>query len=406
MVCIVGVKMRGQDVCRSSCAPGGDAVPRHGYAIALALVVLFILYGSLYPFDYRERFYPGGSAAFLLSTWREWDDRRDLLSNILLYIPFGCFAALALPGGCPGIIRVLAGILGGALLSVCMETSQFNVPERYPSMGDVYADSIGAALGAVAAALVGAGARWPLVGEFLAQQRSAMLLVMWAAYRLYPYRPAIDVHKLVLTMQTIVFIPSLPPDAFARFTIVWMFIGSILDSLYGFPRWLLLFPLLAASEFLGRLLVVSVDLKLADIAGAAAAFAIWLLLRWLPWRFSILSVAFAALVTTLRLMPFTFEPVGRPFGWVPFYSMMYGSGDVAIQSFCEKFYLYGGLIWLLCRAGMNLGVAIELTTLLLFATSYAETWLPGRSAEITDVVMALMIGGVFALFPAGAAAKV
>ena len=32
-----------------------------------------------------------------------------------------------------------------------------------------------------------------------------------------------------------------------------------------------------------------------------------------------------------------------------------------------------------------------------FATSWAETYLPGRSAETTDAVMALTIGGVFAL---------
>ncbi len=380
-------------------------MPRRGYAIALVLVVLFILYGSLYPFEYNERVYPGGPVAYLLSTWRDWDGGTDLLSNILLYIPFGCFAALALPTGSPGIVRVPAATLGGALLSVCMETAQFYEPARFTSMGDVYADSIGSALGAVAAAIAGAGARWPLVGALFAHQRAAMLLFMWASYRLYPYVPAINLHKLANNVQALLAAQSLPLDVFARFAIIWMFIGSILDSLYGFRRWLLLFPLLAGSEFVARLLIISVDLKLADIAGAAAAFALWLLLCWLPWRFSLLSLALAALIATLRLAPFTFEPAGRRFGWVPFHSIMYGSGGVAIQSFCEKFYLYGGLIWLLCRAGMKLGVATWLTALVLFATSYAETHLPGRSAEITDAVMALMIGGAFALFPSGAAAQ-
>ena len=33
---------------------------------------------------------------------------------------------------------------------------------------------------------------------------------------------------------------------------------------------------------------------------------------------------------------------------------------------------------------------------MLFATSWAETYLPGRSAEITDSLMALLIGVIIA----------
>ena len=35
----------------------------------------------------------------------------------------------------------------------------------------------------------------------------------------------------------------------------------------------------------------------------------------------------------------------------------------------------------------------------LFATSWAETYLPGRSAEITDLTMVLLLAGGFALVP-------
>jgi hypothetical protein len=222
-----------------------------------------------------------------------------------------------------------------------------------------------------------------------------MLLMMWAGYRLYPYAPTIDLHKYWHTVQPILVSPSLPPGDFVHFTIVWTFIASLLCTIYGMRGWRLLFPWLAGAEFLARIVVVSTNLKLTDIAGAAAGFATWLLLCRLPGRFSILSAAFFALIVILRLAPFDFEPPGRPFGWLPFYSMMYGSIGVAIQALCEKSYLYGGLIWLWCRAGMTLSLATALTALLLFVTSYAETCLPGRSAEITDAVLALAIGGVF-----------
>ena len=68
-----------------------------------------------------------------------------------------------------------------------------------------------------------------------------------------------------------------------------------------------------------------------------------------------------------------------------------------IQAFCQKFYEYGGLIWLLNRGGMRLLVSTLFTATFLFAASFAECWVPGRSAEITDATMALIIGGIFAV---------
>jgi multisubunit Na+/H+ antiporter MnhB subunit len=64
------------------------------------------------------------------------------------------------------------------------------------------------------------------------------------------------------------------------------------------------------------------------------------------------------------------------------------------MSFLEKAFLYGALIWLLGKSGLGTRVSTILVAILLFATSWAETRLPGRSAEITDALMALLIGAV------------
>ena len=75
---------------------------------------------------------------------------------------------------------------------------------------------------------------------------------------------------------------------------------------------------------------------------------------------------------------------------------MHGSIEVDIQSFFEKFFLYGSLIWLLARIGIPLRIAAASLAAGLAATSWAETYLPGRSAEITDAVMAIIIAEAFA----------
>ncbi|HUN39749.1 MAG TPA: VanZ family protein [Acetobacteraceae bacterium] len=384
--------------------------PTRSYAVVLLVVVIFILYGSLFPFEYRQQFYPGGPVAYLLSTWHVWDHRGDLLSNILLYLPFGFFATLALPSRMSGMQRALLAALVGIALSCCVEIAQFHDAGRVTSMGDVYANGIGAGLGAVAAALMGASIRWPFVQELAADPTAALLLVMFFGYRLYPYVPTIDLHKYWHALWPIVRSPSLSPYDLARYTVTWLFIAVIVHALYGSRRFLMLFPLLCGVEFIGKIMIVGTALTVPDVAGAVAAYALWtLLLQRLPGRFAIVALLFAGMVAAARLEPFRFLPLSRGFGWIPFASFMEGSMNVAMQAFCQKFYEYGGLIWLLGCCGIALPIGIALTATLLLGTSIAECWLPGRSAEITDAAMGLVIGGAFAMLrqaarrPAGAA---
>jgi len=369
------------------------------YRFVLLLVVLVILYGSLFPFEFQARSYPGGPLSYLLSTWRVWDHRGDLLANILLYMPFGFFAVLALPSRLAAGPKLLLGIIAGVLLAGGVETAQFHDAGRVTSMGDVYANGIGAALGALAGVLLDRSWRWPLVGELVANPVESLLLAMFFAYRLFPYVPVIDLHKYWHAVRPMLLTPSMPPEEFLRYLVTWLFIAALVDVLYGWRRFLLLFPLLCGLEFAGKVAIIGAELKLNDIVSAAAAFVVWLLLlRRLPGKFVLLSLAFAAMIAIERLQPFQFNVAPQAFGWIPFGSFMRGSISVDIQAFCQKFYEYGGLIWLLNRSGMRLPVGTLLTAALLLVTSFLERWLPGRSAEITDAVMALILGGMFDVF--------
>jgi hypothetical protein len=98
-----------------------------------------------------------------------------------------------------------------------------------------------------------------------------------------------------------------------------------------------------------------------------------------------------------RLQPFEFAPFARPFGWIPFNSLMHGSIAVDVSSFMEKCFLYGSLLFLLGRAGMRRVLAAILVAAVLFATSWLETYLPDRSAEITDALMTLLLAAAFVL---------
>jgi len=387
--------MRGWPLTRR--ASRGSLSRRAGDVIALVIIVSVIVYGSLYPFQFHHRGLSIGPVAYLLSTWREWDRRGDLLANILLYIPFGLLAVRALPNRLSGIVRFGLAVLGGALLSATMELLQFNDIGRTTSMGDVYANSIGSVLGAGAGIALGGNFRWPLLREVGDNLVPATLIAAWLGYRLYPYVPTIDLHKYWHTIRPLIHAPSLPLGELLRFAIVWLCLASVVEQIFGFRRWLLLFPALVAAEIAGRILMLHTSLKLSDIVGALVAWGVWLvLLRWMPRHMTVLAVLFLGLVVVGRLEPFRFG-AARSYDWVPFLPLMRGSDAVALRSFCEKFLLFGGAIWLLDRAGFGLRPATLLTAAVLFATSLVQVYLPGRSASVTDPVMAVLIGGIFAL---------
>ena len=74
---------------------------------------------------------------------------RDVLGNIVVFFPIGFAAAGALSGHSNGK-RILLAVGGGLLLSLFIETVQFQIATRATDVDDVIFNTIGAAFGAVA----------------------------------------------------------------------------------------------------------------------------------------------------------------------------------------------------------------------------------------------------------------
>jgi VanZ family protein len=370
------------------------------FLIAAAIIVAIIVYCSLYPFSFHIPASGSGPAHKLIESWSEAPSRGDFLANIIFYLPFGFFGVLAIARGGRLFLALALAIVIGALLSISMELTQYYVEGRVTAASDVYANVIGTTLGAVIGSITSANFRWPLLREISSNRVPSMLLALWLGYRLFPYVPTTDLHKYWVALKPVLVHPSLTGYDLFRYAATWLTLSPLIEAIAGRKRVWFLFPVFIGSMLIAKVVIVDRALSAAEVVGAGLAIAAWLTLAvgvGARLRITFIALLLSASVIAERLAPFEFAPHAREFAWVPFRSFIYGSLEVGIMSFFEKTFLYGSLIWLLGETGLRLGTSAMLVATMLFATSWAETYLPNRSAEITDALMALLIGAIIAL---------
>lgn len=359
--------------------------------IALAAIIAMIAYGSLYPFAFHVVSGGIGPLRTLLDSWDKTPGRGDFISNILLYMPLG-FVGMITVGKKAGTVQLALTIAIGAGLSFAVEYLQYYDAGRDTEATDFYANVLGTAIGASVGWVFGQDFRWPLLREISANRVPALLLTAWLGYRLYPYVPTIDLHKYWHAVKPVIVYPHLTPYSLFRHIAVWLSICVMIEKMVGDQRAVGLIKRFAAFLIFSCVLIISTQVTLPQILGMVIAFGTWKALPTPRARVIVAATLMAAYVGMFRLAPFQFSDVAGHFSWMPFLSFMEGSIDIDVQSFFEKFFLYGSLIWLLCQAGMAVRFASLFTMGLLLAASGVEIFIPGRSAEVTDAILALVIG--------------
>ena len=369
------------------------------FSIATAVIIAVIVYGSLYPFMFRQPVNGFGPAVrALLESWNETPSRGDFIANVALYTPLGFFASLAIGKGVGTAKRIALATLTGALLSACMELVQYYDDSRQTAATDLYATVVGTLLGAIGGRLTGRNLRWPLLREIASSRMPTLLLSAWAGCRLFPYVPTTDLHKYWNALKPVILYPSLTGYDLFRYTAIWLTIGVLIEAISGPKRVWLLFPLFVGGVLVAKVMMVDTTLTTAELAGAGLAFCAWgVLADHARLRVAVIALLFCGYVVAERLEPFQFGATARSFGWIPFLGLMSSSPEIGVLSFLQKFFLFGSSIWLLAKAGLRLRLSIAIIAAILFITSYAEAYLRNRSAEVTDTVMALIIGAMFAL---------
>jgi VanZ family protein len=369
----------------------------------LLLIVAVIAYGSLYPWNFEFTSAAGNPVRILLHGWPgEWNRYvlRDIVLNVIIYMPLGLAAALAFRRRHSRSLAATAAIAFGFLLSVSMELLQVYVPGRDPSLLDVLTNTLGTAAGAGCAIYFEGGIR-RLIERRAGQFRAAatLLLLVWAVSELYPLFPAIGRSHLRQELTLLL--------RFRGFSIVetwanaaeWFAAGLALDALFARMQ---TFGLAIAMLCVpAQLVIAGRSLTPAEIAGALLALVLWFFVpresraRWCAWMLG-------SAILLRQLQPFYFLAVPQPFSWVPFAATLESTREAATAIIARKAFDYGALIWALrctgepfVRAGLAVAVAVGVTEAI-------QTYLPGRSPEITDPLLALLMMVVLRAISPGA----
>jgi VanZ family protein len=358
----------------------------------LLLIVAIVAYGSLYPWNFEFTSTAGNPVRILLHGWpAEWNRYilRDIVLNVTIYMPLGLAAVLAFRQRRSRGFAATAAIAFGFLLSVGMELLQVYVPGRDPSLLDVLTNTLGTAAGAGVAIYFESGIRRLMerrAGQFRAA--ATLLLLVWAVGELYPLFPEIGRSHLRQELTLLFRFRGLSVVETWANAAEWFAAGLALDAILAHMR---TFGLAIAMLCVpAQMFIAGRSLTPAEIAGALLALALWHFVRresrarWCAWMLG-------SAILLRQFQPFYFLAVPQPFSWIPFAATLESSRDAATAIIARKAFDYGALIWALRCAGqpfVRAGLAVAVA---LGATEAIQTYLPGRSPEITDPLLALLM---------------
>ena len=376
----------------TSPAHGTDRALRRATAWLLAFTVLFIVYASLYPFEFDlTRLARFTHADWLkVVAWRR-PVRSDLIANLIFYLPFGALLTALTPRRWGPMRRFLFTLACGTGLSLMIELAQGFTVKRDPSLVDVMMNSASTAL----ASLLALGARGLGLKPALPELRTtrpdfvAVLIVgLWLAMHAAPFMPA---QRFVAYFSN----PARALDwdwssgAFAGFLAGYLLVGTVLRSLLRPSSFWKLFLASAALSILARIVFRDQRLSLPECVGLLAAIPlIWRVhtaREQTAYRLALLWAAPAFVFYALAPFDFSAAP---EFEWttLPPLTARLNAGEPGLLELC---FFYAGAVWLLREARLPLSRIVFGMMITALLVEVAQAWEPTRNAQLVSPTVVL-----------------
>jgi glycopeptide antibiotics resistance protein len=363
-----------------------------------------LIYGTLFPLSEWTSPLMGWSNP-ITQNWPDRASRADMIINVLAYMPLGLFLTLWLRLRLGLVAAMLITSLFGCGLSFTLEVLQSALPSRVPSLLDWVTNASGTVLGALIATAFDPRLS---VGRVLLKWRhewfdtgtlinlALVILGLWALTQAAPFVPSLDWGNLKSGLKplgnTLRHFNTFQPMEALSMGLTLVALALIAQHA---ARRQMLWPFLVFSfaVLLAKVPVVGRQLTLEALIGwTGAMLALHVLLRRPP--IARLTLAGAALLSAYALAQFQpgQDPATHAINWVPFQGQvgtLVGMSDI-LETLWPFMAVGLGVRWLTpwrWRRAVMLagGLAIAL---LAFALEWLQQSIPGRFADITDVLLA------------------
>jgi VanZ family protein len=365
--------------------------------LLLAVVVGLIVYGSLYPFRFAT---DGPSLLEALGhlTWAR-AGQREMLNNVLLYLPLGFCVALIVEPRFGRLAGLVAAVAGGALLSLGMELLQASVPMRVASLKDLSLNGLGALAGALM------GTTWHALDARMAPQSTPQgrsravvvtILVLWFLARLWPLVPDVGLRQLKDAVRPL-FQPRVDPAELVTFFVGWLVVAQAVFHLTRRQRAVDAFLIAIAIVLVGRVVTAGNSLVAAELAAIALLLPVLVLLSRLAdgTRAMLIAAVLGTWLAWTAVQPALGQAVGVAVD-VPALAEFFGRNPPPPGHLAIKGFSYVALAWLLAVAGLVPHVASGVMFLFVLLVSLLQLGAATPAFGWVDVVIAA-IGGILVM---------
>jgi glycopeptide antibiotics resistance protein len=356
----------------------------------LFAISALIVYGSIYPFNFNLDAYDSGMLPGLFYFGLGRTGGGDLISNVVLFLPFGFLAMQCTRNRWSWKSWLL--ILGlGFSFAYAIQVAQLIIPKRVPSGSDAVWNVVGCALGC----LLGM-TRMPRIpgtpnipaGPLPVPTLLAVFLILW---NLRPFVPSLDVQNITDNLKHLLSSPIPQPLWTFQNLVAWLLVFHFFEAEDVKPISEKHYPMLVLLTLGLGLFIVGNSITIDRIAGALLALPAWKVLRGLP-RTPILCLSTFIVIVGIGFTPFELRAEPIAFKWIPFQGALGGNMFINVLATTKKMLLYGCLIYLLVELNLRLMTSTLIVSVFLFVSEFLQIFFHKKTPEITDSILALMIG--------------
>ena len=378
----------------------------------LTLAYAFLLvYGTLFPFNGWLTL-DESAWSLMLQRGPSNTSRADILTNLLVYMPLGLLLILSLGNRFSTVKNILLVTLCSALLSLALEYLQTRLPGRVPSVLDLILNTLGGLAGGLIAlslqpdTTVG-GKLYRLRSTYIHSTPLANLglltLGLWALSQLSPLVPSIDLGNLRQGLKPLWHTLQNPAtlewirvvEYSLSITAAGMITSTLLRNRYNA---LFIFCAFVTLVLLLKIPVLDRQISLEALIGLVTGAGVTLLFydRQLRIRLLIAAIAIPGmlLASGVHIAADAFTSDLAPFNWIPFRSHL-ANNITGLIDILGGLWPFVALNYIARQANSKhrsiLIVSGSLVIfLLMFSLEWYQQYLPGRSADITDAVIATL----------------